>query len=136
MPQNPFGGPQPLGVVYNTSMSRPDAALALAELYGFQGKREARIGSVCVTGAGLNAAVFCDIVTRFYLPGPPRNANQLLPVGLAAVDPLPPDPPMVRGVVSGKYERTVKKLSDTSLAEAVLRNGVIFNAEAAVILSA
>ena len=136
MPQNPFGGPQPLGVVYNTSMSRPDAALALAELYGFQGKREARIGSVCVTGSGLNAAVFCDIVMRFYTLGPPRNANQVLPVGLAAVEPLPPDPPMVRAAVAGSYARSVKKLSDTSLAEAVLRNGVIFNAEAAVILSA
>src|SRR4051794_28789593 len=112
MPQNPFGGPQPLGVVYNTSMSRPDAALALAGLYAFQGRREARIGSVCVTGAGLNTAIFCDIVARFYTLGPPRNANQVLPVGLAAVDPLPPDPPMVLGAVAGSYERTVKKLSD------------------------
>src|SRR3954453_23388602 len=109
MPQNPFGGPQPIGVVYNTSMSRPDAALALAELYGFQGRREARIGSVCVTGAGFNAAVFCDIVSRFYTLGPPRNGNQLLPVGLAAIDSLPPDPPMVRAAVAGAYERTVKK---------------------------
>src|SRR3954470_1378190 len=136
MPQNPFGGPQPIGVVYNTSMSRPDAALALAELYGMQGKREARIGSVCVNGAGLNTAIFCDIVGKFYTPGPPRNANQVLPVGLAAVDPLPPDPPMVKTAVAGSYDRTVRKLSGTSLAEAVLRNGVIFNAEAAVVLSA
>src|SRR5438128_2625659 len=136
MPQNPFGGPQPLGVVYNTSMSRPDAALALAELYGFQGKRESRMGSVCVTGAGLDTAIFCDIVGRFYTLGPPRNANQVLPVGLAAVDPLPPDPAMVKPAVAGSYARSIQKLTDTSLAEAVIRNGVIFNAEAVVILSA
>jgi len=135
MPQNPFGGPQPIGVVYITSMRRPDAALALAELYGFQGKREARIGSVCVVGAGIGAATFVDLVGRFYMPGPLRNANQVLPVGLAAVDPLPPDPPMVKAAVAGPYDRTVKKLSDTSLAEAVIRNGVIFNAEAAIVLS-
>ena len=29
-----------LGVVYNTTMSRPDAALALAMLYGLEGKKE------------------------------------------------------------------------------------------------
>jgi hypothetical protein len=143
MPQNPFGGKQPLGVVYNTSMSRPDAALALAELYGFEGKREARMGSVCVVGAGLKAAIFCDMTARFYQLGPERNANQVLPVGLAALDPLPPDPPMVAPAVERKDEKgepryihNVNKLTDTSLAEAVLRNGVIFNAEAVVILSA
>jgi hypothetical protein len=136
MPQGPFGGAQPIGVVYMTSMSRPDAALALAELYGFQGKRESRIGSVCVTGAGFGAAQYCDIVSRFYSPGPPRNGNQALPVGLATPEPLPPDPPMVKAALAASYERTVKKLSDTSVAEAVIRNGVIFNAEAVMILSA
>ncbi len=143
MPQNPFGGKQAIGVIYNTSMDRPDAALALAELYGFEGKREARMGSVCVVGAGLNAAIFCDMVGRFYTLGPLRNANQALPVGLAAVDPLPPDPAMVKPAVERKdekgeprYAHSVNKLSDTSLAEAVLRNGVIFNAEAVVVLSA
>jgi hypothetical protein len=136
MPQNPFGGPQPIGVVYITTMDRPDAALALAALYGFQQKRESRLGSVCVTGSGLQAAVYCDILGRFYLLGPVRNANQVLPVGLAATDPLPPDPPMVRIAIDGKYDRTVKRVSDTSLPEAVIRNGVIFNAEAVIVLSA
>jgi purine nucleosidase len=143
MPQNPFGGKQPIGVVYNTSMNRPDAALALAELWAFEGKREAHVGSVCVVGAGLAAAVFCDMVARVYQLGPPRNANQTLPVGLAAINPLPEDPPMVKPAVEKKdekgaarYTHSINKVSDTSLAEAVLRNGVIFNAEAAVVLSA
>src|SRR5271156_3452062 len=137
MPQNPFGGKQPVGVVYNTSMNRPDAALALAELYGFEGKRESKMGAVCVAGSGLNTAIFCDIVYRFYTLGPARNANQSLPVGLAAVEPLPPDAAMVKPAIERKNEKgeqqyihSVNKLSDTSLAEAVLRNGVIFNAEA------
>ena len=138
-----FNGKQPLGVVYNTSMSRPDAALNLALLYGFAAKREARIGSVCVSGAGLGAAIFCDVVAQFYTPGPPHNANQTLPTGLAAVVPLPDDSPMVSAAVEKKddkgqplYPRTVSRVSDTSLAEAVLRNGVIYNAEAVVVLSA
>src|SRR3954465_13090330 len=138
MPQGPFGAKPPLGVIYNTSMNRPDAALALALLYGFEGKRESRMGSVCVTGAGLNTAIYCDMVAKFYQLGPPRNANQSLPVGLAAVDPLPPDAPMVRAAVEHDppYAHTVKRLSDTSLAEAGIRNGVIFNSDAVVILSA
>jgi purine nucleosidase len=143
MPQGPFRGKQPLGVIYNTSMNRPDTALALAALNVLEGKRESRIGSVCVVGAGLNTAIFCDIVTQVYQFGAPRNGNSALPVGLAAVEPLPPDPPMVKLAVERKndqgepqYKRTIRKLTDTSLAEAVLRNGVIFNAEAAVVLSA
>src|SRR5438128_1738282 len=111
MPQNPFGGPQPVGVVYITTMDRPDAALALSALYGFQQKRESRMGSVCVVGSGLQAAVYCDIVARFFTPGPPRNANQVLPTGFAASHPLPADPPMVRIAIDGKYDRTVKKVS-------------------------
>jgi hypothetical protein len=141
--QSPFGGKQPVGVIYNTSMQRPDAALALAELYGFQGKRESRMGAVCVVGAGLKTAVFCETVARFFMPGPPRDANSVLPVGLAAVDPLPADSPMVLPALERKtaggqpqYTNTIRRIADTALAEAVLRNGVIFNAEAVVVLSA
>lgn len=35
-----------------------------------------------------------------------------------------------------KYVHSIRKLTDTSLAEAALRNDVIFNAEAVVVLSA
>jgi hypothetical protein len=138
-----FEGKQPLGVVYNTSMSRPDAAFALAMLYGLQGKREARIGSISVNGAGLGAAIFCDVVQRFYTPGPERNGNQSLMPGLAADVSLPADPAMVKAVIERKnakgdpqYVRSVRRVSDTSLPEAVIRNGVIFNAEAVMVLSA
>jgi hypothetical protein len=141
--QSPFEGKQPLGVVYNTAMNRPDAALALALLYGFQGKRESRMASVSVNGAGLGAAIFCDLVQRFYTPGPLRNGNQVLMPGLAADGPLPEDPVMVKAVVERKndkgdpqYVRSVRRVADTSLPEAVIRNGVIFNADAVMILSA
>src|SRR5580658_9774950 len=102
-----FEGNQPPGVIYITGMNRPDAALALALLYGFQGKRESRMGSVCVNGSGLGAAIFCDIVYRFYTLGPLRGANDVLPVGLAADVPLPADPPMVKTAIEWKYARGV-----------------------------
>jgi hypothetical protein len=94
------------------------------------------MGSVCVTGSGLGAAIFCDIVGRFYTPGPARNANEVLPTGLAADGLKAADPPMVRRAIEWQYPHNLKKFSDTSLAEAVIRNGVIFNAEAVMILSA
>jgi hypothetical protein len=142
MPQG-FGGKQPIGVLYNTSMTRPDAALALAELYGFEGKRESRLGSVCVVGGGLETAIFCDIVNGVYRLGPPRNSNSALPVGLAHTDPPPSDSVMVKAAVERKdsngepqYPRTIRRWTDTALAEAVLRNSVTFYAESVVILSA
>jgi purine nucleosidase len=140
----PARGPAPIGVVYNTSMARPDAALALAALHVLASRRELRLGSVCVTGAGLASAIFCDIVANFYAAGPRLpNSNQALPIGLAAVSPLPADSPMVQAVVNRKkndggpaYARTIRSVSDTALAEAVLRNGMTFNATTVVVLSA
>ena len=133
----------PIGVVYNTSMTRPDAALALAALYVLANRREARVSAVCVAGAGLNTAIFCDIVNRFYVPGPPRSSNSNLPVGLAAASPLPPDSAMVSAPVNRTtedgqpaYTRYIRVVSDTSQAEAVLRNGVILTVDSAVVLSA
>jgi hypothetical protein len=141
--QSPFQRKLPLGVVYNTSMSRPDAVLALAMLYGFQGKREARIGSVSINGAGLGAAIFCDVVQRFYTAGPERNGNEVLMPGLAADGPQPADTPLVLAAVARKndkgepqYARSIRRVSDTSLPEAVIRNGVIWNSEAVMLLSA
>ncbi len=56
---------------------------------------------------------------------------------------MPADSPMVAAAVDRKqtsgedlYPHSVQTLTDTSQAQAVLRNGVIFNAEAVVILSA
>jgi len=123
----------PIGVVYNTSMSRPDAALALAAMYLMERRNESRMGSVCVVGAGLATAVFCDMIARMYFPAV-RDGNQALAIGLA--DDGSPDPPMVQASVAHHYPTTIHSVSDTSAPEAVLRNGVIFNAESVVILSA
>jgi hypothetical protein len=123
-------------------MARPDAALALSALYALEMKRECKVGSVCVAGSGFSAAVFCDIVARLYT-GPARNGNDALAVGFATQNPPAPDPAMVKPVIERKkengdlqYSRSVSRLGDTSLAESVLRNGVIFNAESVMVLSA
>jgi hypothetical protein len=68
-----------------------------------------------------------------YSFGPPRNGNQALAVGLA--NDGSPDSPMVRTAVEHNYPHTLQRVQDTSEPMAILRNGVIFNAESVVILS-
>jgi purine nucleosidase len=137
-------GSQPVlaGVVFNTSVARPDAALAIAALYMMENKRESRVGAICVAGAGFDAAVFCDVIARFYA-GPAKNGNSMLAVGLVEGDARLAASPMVKAVVDRKkdtgdpqYSRSLQRISDTSQGEAVLRNGVIFNADSVVVLSA
>ena len=129
-----------LGVVYNTTMSRPDAALALAMLYGFEGKKEARVGALALTRASLGAAKFCDIVNRFYNGASPFiNSNRVLPVGLDADAMLPNDSPMVKAVLDRpEYSCSVRKISDTSEIRALMRNSLTAQNEgnAVIILSA
>jgi hypothetical protein len=136
--------PQPTGVVYNTSMTRPDAALALASLYVSSSRRQAHVGGICVTGAGLDAAIFCDIVARFY-GGQARtpSSNNALPIGLAIASPMPASAPMVDAAVKRmrpdgtlQYVRSIQRPSDTASADALLRNAITFSAESVVVLSA
>ncbi len=129
-----FRGRTPVvGVVYNTTMDRPDAALTLALLYGLEGKRESRVASIAVTGNSLGAAAFADAVFRFYQLGPLPNANRSLPVGLAADKPLPPDSPMVKAVLERvnekgepQYRHGMRRVSDTAEATALMRNSLAY----------
>ena len=139
-----FGADKTLGVVYVTTMDRPDAALALALLHGYEGKREARIAALSVVGSGLGAAAFCDVVARFYAgQGPLPNSNRLLPVGLLAES--GPDSPMVTAVLEKKndkgepvYPRGVRSISDTSEVRAQIRNALtgLNNGTVVMVLSA
>ena len=150
-----FPGQAPVvGVVYSTTMSRADSALALALLYGLGGKREARLGAISVMGAGLQTAAFCDAVGRFYSPGPLANSNRVLPVGLApAGSPssvgesgetvkLSPDSAMVKSAMERldekggpAYPHGTARWGDTSEPCALIRNALTAQADAhAVVL--
>jgi hypothetical protein len=141
-----FGQDKTLGVVYQTTMDRPDAALALAMLHGYEGRRETRIAAISISDSGLGAAAFCDAVARFYAgQGPLPNTNRLLPIGLVADGPLPPDSPMVTAVLDRKndkgepeYPRGIRRVSDTSEVRAQIRNALtgLVNGTAVIVLSA
>jgi hypothetical protein len=61
----------PVGVVFDSAMgSTIDDPLALALLFGLQGKNESRVIGVSTTRPGLNSAAFCDVLVRFYTGEP------------------------------------------------------------------
>ncbi len=128
-----FGAPALTGVVYNTTMSRPDAALSLCLLHGLEGKREARPASVAITENGFAAAAFADAVYRMYQLGPPSNTNRVLPIGLAVDRPLPPDGAAFKAVIEKKddkgqlvYARGVRRVPDTAEPSALMRNSLAY----------
>src|ERR1022692_687691 len=78
--------PPPLGIAFDTGMARASDALALAMLYGLNGKNEARLLSVTVSGSNMQAAAFCEVVGQFYagtVSGAFGGAARTLPVGLS-----------------------------------------------------
>ena len=140
-----FGPPPVTGVVYNTTMSRPDAALSLALLYGLEGKREARVASIAITENTFGAAAFADAVFRFYQLGPVPNANRVLPIGLATDKPFPPESPAINAVLSRldekgdpAYKRGIRRVTDTAEVTALMRNSLTYfpDGKVAVVLSA
>ena len=76
----------PAGIVFDSAMDRIDEALALALLYGFDGKEQARVAAIAVSRPDLAAARFCDAVRMFYLnaaAGAFAGFRGGLPIGLA-----------------------------------------------------
>ena len=118
-------GKPSIGVAYDASFGNTiDGALALALLYGLQGKSESRVVSVTVSKSCLNAAVFADILVRFYT-GEPNPFSGVAPIGLSLSGKMPDDTAMMAAVV-GKpdYARDIKKMNDTADPVATLRNGL------------
>jgi inosine-uridine nucleoside N-ribohydrolase len=77
----------PVGVIFDCHMgSRIDDVLALALLYGLEGKNEARVASISVTKPNLKAAALCEIMARFYTRDAEGMAawhRPMPPIGLA-----------------------------------------------------
>ena len=109
-----------------------DGALALALLYGFDGKNEARVISVSVSRANLSSAAYCEAVGRFYagaVNGGFGGVGRSLPVGLADDGKTKEETPMLsvplaKMTPEGKplYGHGIHKLNDTAEVSALIRN--------------
>src|SRR5215471_4030481 len=96
--QFPGQGKPPVGIIFDCDMDSIDDALALALLYGFDGKNEARVVSVSVSKPNLKAAAFCETIGRFYagtVSGAFGGFGRTLPIGLASDGKTAEDTPML-----------------------------------------
>jgi len=128
-------GKPPVGIIFDSDMGASiDNALALALLYGFDGKNAARVVSVSVSKSNLKAAAFCEAVGRFYA-GTVNSGfggfGRTLPVGLSIDGKMPEDTPMLavplaKRNADGKpvYDPAIHKLNDTAEVTALIRNAL------------
>lgn len=124
--------PPAVGIMFDTSLSRVDDALALALLYGLDGKRELRVVAMSVSRSSIHAAAFCDAVGRFYageVSGAIGATGRTLPIGLATGSTLKEDlalftAPLDRKNAAGKpaYVTDIQDVLDTADPVAVIRN--------------
>jgi hypothetical protein len=150
MPQFFEQGKPPLGVVFDSDMgSAIDDALALAVLFGFEGKNECRVISISVGNSNLQAAAFCDAVARFYSEPPAGTslgafARPAMPIGMALNATTTPDAPMLAAPLAkrtpeGKplYRHAIEKLNDTADVAALIRNALTaqFDRNAVVVVT-
>jgi hypothetical protein len=134
--QFPGQGKPPIGIVFDSDLGNGiDDALALAMLYGFEGKNEARLISTSTTKSCLRAAAFCDALAKFYTPqatvSGPFAAFQrpAPPIGMADNGRMPEDTPVLKAVLGKKtpdgkpvYPYSIQKMNDTADPTALIRN--------------
>jgi len=99
-------GKPSVGIVFDADLGNTiDDALALAMLFGFQGKNESRVLSVSTTKSSLNAAIFADVLVRFYT-GEPGPFGGAMPIGLCLSGKMAAPNPMLDAVAgNAKYAR-------------------------------
>ncbi len=131
--QFPGQGKPPLGIIYDSDFgNRIDDALALALLYGFDGKGQARVVSMSVTKSNLKAAAMCEVIGRFYggaVSGAIFATGRTLPLGLATDGKMAEDTPMLTVPLERKnaagapvYNHGIHTLVDTAEVPALIRN--------------
>ena len=125
----------PVGIIFDCGLGNSiDEALALALLYGFDGKNEARVISLSVSKPNLKAAALCEAIARFYggaSSGAFGVVGRTLPVGLADEGKSPEDTPMLTVPLSKLndagaplYSHGIEKLTDTAEVRALIRNAL------------
>jgi hypothetical protein len=139
----------PLGVAFDSSLDGDiDQVLALAMLFGFDGRRQVRVAALGTSRFNLPAAGFLDLVARFYggEQGGDVVVNRLaMPIGMLATGIQTTDvTPMLDAALSknggdGKpvYARALREINDTADPVALIRNGLSaqVNQNGAVILA-
>lgn len=136
---------RPTAIIFDSAMGqRPDDPLALALLYGLDGKNEARVAAISVSKSNLNSAALTETIGRFYsgtVSAAFMSAGRTLPVGMSISGILPEDTPMLTVPLSRKnadgkllYEHGIHSLVDTADAVAVTRNALTAQVDQSVVI--
>lgn len=131
--QFPGQGKPPLGIIFDSDFgNRIDDALALALLYGFDGKNQARVVSLSTTKSNLKSAALMEVTARFYggaVSGAIFAVGRTLPVGMAIDGKSAEDTPMLTVPLEKKnssgdliYQHGITRLEATAEVPALLRN--------------
>jgi hypothetical protein len=127
-------GTPAVGIVFDCDMSGPEDALAMAVLFGLDGKNEIRVVSTSVSRHSLEAAAFCEVIGRFYagaVSGAFGSFSRTLPVAMSVAGKPAPGSPMIGAVLGKKgedgkpaYTHGIDKLTDTAEVPALIRNAL------------
>jgi hypothetical protein len=127
-------GTPAVGVVFDCDMSSPADALAMAVLFGLDGKNEIRVVSTSVSRHNLEAAAYCEVIGRFYagaVSGAFGSFSRTLPVAMSIAGNPAPALPMIAAVLTKKgedgkpaYSHGIERLTDTAEAPALIRNAL------------
>ena len=126
-------GRPPVGIIYDSDLgNRIDDVLALATLYGLDGKNECRVISITISKPCLKAAAFGEVIGRFYsgaVSGAFNAVGRTLPMGLSTEGVRPEETPMMKAVLEAKnadgkpkYDHGIQSINDTAEPHAVIRN--------------
>ena len=131
---------QPRAVLFDSSLDGDvDQVLALAMLFGLEGKRQVRVGSLSTSQFNLQIARFIEVVARFYGGG--RGPTIGMSNAGAQTENVPSmvDAALRKTGAEGKpaYTRTLPTVNDTADAVALIRNALSAQADrnAAVVLA-
>ena len=136
--QFPGQGKPAVGIVFDSDLGNGvDAALALALLYGLEGKGEARLVSNSTSRSNLKSAAFADVLARFYA-GPPPAAGAfggfqrpMSPIGMAETGNPAGDTVVLKAVLEKQtaegapaWPHSIHKLNDTADPVPLIRNAL------------
>jgi hypothetical protein len=123
--QFPGLGKPALGVAFDSDLGNGiDDVLALALLYGFDIKGDARVISLSTTKSSLRSASLCDALAKFFLARPAA-------IGMADDGKLADDTPVLRAILDRKtpdgkpaYANAILRLNDTADPAVLIRNAL------------
>ena len=131
-----FGrGKASAGAFFDSDFTTMDSLLALAVLYGMQGKNDCRVSVISSSRPDLATVGFIDAVERYYR-GPARNFSQVTPVGMRTQGPAGSTPPAFVAPFARKkddgtmlYTNQVKSAIDTADPNTLFRNYLLGQAD-------